>query len=172
MWPTLVPLAKKLSGERGFIHYRCHMDSRADQTLAISKRLSGEMQSLATLLEDQLKRVLGYGSTNRVCLAAGTTRLKKIEFIKAPFCLAARKAHTDYQILEDSLILRARGRKYSSAGIAVYRDFGANKRIEIRIEHERGVALAISMPVRCKRPGYLSTGESTITPAVNRWFLK
>jgi|GEM_PF-653824 len=148
------------------------MDSRAERQFAISQRLQEEMQSLATFLEVQLKRVSFSDSTNRVCLAAGTTRLKKIEFINAPSSPATSGEQTDYQILEDSLILRVRGRKYSSAGIAVYRGLRAYAYIEIQIEHERGAALAITIPVRCKRPGLLSTGESTVKPAANRWFLK
>lgn len=147
------------------------MELRLGRDHAISNGLREEIRSLAIRLEAQMKRISNPDS-GRSCLAAGTTRLKKIEFIQTPLMSTACSAQADYRFLEEGLLLRARGHKYSSAGMAILRHFGAHSCIEIRIEHERGAALTITTPIRRKRPGFLSTGEPSITSTATRWFLK
>ena len=142
------------------------MDLVTDHKLAISNRIRVEMQSLASTLEDQLTKV-----SSRMGIAVGMTRLGKIEFIKAPERSDRSSLRMDCRILEESLLLRVRGHRYSSVAMAAIQATDPNPSIEIRVEHERGAALRIEIPVRCKRPGRLSTGESMVATTTARWFV-
>ena len=147
------------------------MDLETDRTLAISTRIRVEMQSLASRLEDQLKKALSHRSS-RLGIAAGMTRLRKIELINAPKRSDTPSLHMDCRMLEESLLLRVRGHRYSSVAMASIQARDPSPCIEIHIEHEKGVALNIEIPVRHKRPGCLSAGESTVTATTAHWFLR
>ena len=147
------------------------MELVIDQKLAISNRVREEMQSLAIILKDQLTKGSSQGSS-RMGIAAGMTRLRKIEFINTPERSDSSNSRMECRILEDSLLLRVRGRRYSSVAMAAIQARNPSPCIEIHIEHEMGVALNIEIPVRYKRPGCLSTGESTVTKTTARWFLR
>jgi len=146
------------------------MDLETDRARAISTRIRVEMQSLASSLEDQLKKVSSHCSS-RMGIAAGMTRLGKIELINAPKRSDTPSLQIDWRMLEESLLLRVRGRRYSSVAMASIQARDPSPCIEIRIEHEKGGALNIEIPVRYKRPGCLSTGESTVTATTAHWFL-
>ena len=161
----------ELAGGHQQIDYRYDMELVIDQKLAISNRVREEMQSLAIILEDQLTNGSSQGSS-RMGIAAGMTRLRKIEFINTPERSDSSNSRMECRILEDSLLLRVRGRRYSSVAVAAIQARNPSPYIEIRIEHEMGVALNIKIPVRNKRPGCLSTGESTVTKTTARWFLR
>ena len=162
---------KELSGDSRRIDYRWGMDLMPERKLAVSNRVRMEMQSLASSLEFHLKKVSSQGS-RRMRIAAGMTRLRKIEFIKAQERSNNTSLQMDCRKLEDSLLLRVRGRRYSSVAMAYIQATGPSPNIEIRVEHEQGVALKIEIPVRYKRLGCLSTGESTTTATTVRWFLR
>ena len=161
----------ELAGDHQLIDYRYDMELVIDQKLAISNRVREEMQSLAIILEDQLTNGSRQGSS-RMGIAAGMTRLRKIEFINTPERSDSSNSRMECRILEDSLLLRVRGRRYSSVAMAAIQARNPSPCIEIRIEHEMGVALEIEIPVRYKRPGCLSTGESTVTTTTAHWFLR
>ena len=162
---------EKLSGDNQQIEYRCDMDLVTDRKLTISTRIRVEMQSLASSLEDQLKKASSQGS-RPMGIAAGMTRLGKIELINAPVRSYYSSLQMDCRLLEESLLLRVRGRRYSSVAMATIQAKDPSPRIEICIEHEQGVALNIEIPVRYKRPGCFSTGEPTLTATTARWFLR
>ncbi len=147
------------------------MDLVTDRKLAISNRIRVEMQSLASSLEVQLKKSSSQGSSP-MAIAAGMTRLRKIELINVPERSNISSLQMDCRMLEESLLLRVRGLRYSSVAMAAIKATDPSPCIEIRIEHEKGVAINIEIPVRHKRPDYLSTGESTVTATTAHWFLR
>ena len=147
------------------------MNLDTGRKLTISTRIRVEMRSLASSQEDQLKKLSSHCS-RPMGIAAGMTRLGKIERINSPKQSDSPSLQMECRMLEEILLLRVRGRRYSSVAKAAIQARDLNPFIKIRIEHEMGVALYIEIPVRYKRPGCLSTGESTITATTARWFLR
>ena len=147
------------------------MDPLTIHKPTISNRIRLEMQSLSSFLQLQLIEVSKKGFS-RTKVAAGTTRLRKIEFISFPDQSHSPGLPNDCQRLEDSILLRVRGNKYSSVAMAALKGVEHELSIEIHAEHEQGVALKIAIPVRYKRPGYLSIGESSSTETDARWFIE
>ncbi len=148
------------------------MDLCLGRRRALSQHLTEEIRSLSSHLEESLKLDFVHSLDGPIYQAAGTTRLEKIEMIPGPVRSRKKNRLLDYQKLEESLIIRARGNKYTSAGIATFLPSKSGSQIEIRIEHEKGAAFLLTIPVRYKRLGCLSTGEPAVKSTTILWFIK
>lgn len=134
----------------------------------MSRKSDLEIGSLATALIDRFKNLTGTHPTH-LLTAAGTTRLGKIEFVHNP-AWAIGNARS-FQFMEESLLIRIRQKRYSSAGIIDSRITGSESRVRIHIEHQSRYAQVIQIPFRTKRPRSITLGKPVRKETSVRWFV-
>lgn len=125
------------------------------------------MDSLASALIDRFRKLTGTGTT-RFLMAAGTTRLGKIEFVNNPPW--ATKGDTLFRYVEESILMRIRQNRYSTAGIIESRITESESKVRIHIEHQSYYAQAIQIPFRAKRPHSITLGKPLRIDASLRWY--
>lgn len=125
------------------------------------------MGSLAKTLIDRFKISTG-ADNGHILLAAGTTRLGKIEFVPQPNW--AIKDTRTFRYIEEGLLIRIRQNRYSSAGIIESRINDDESKVRIHIEHQSSYAQTIQIPFRSKRPRFVTLGEPNRRDTYPRWF--
>ncbi|MBN11545.1 MAG: hypothetical protein CMI17_00855 [Opitutaceae bacterium] len=133
----------------------------------MSKKSDLEMNLLTEALIFRFKTLIET-YRNHTILAAGTTRLGKIEFINVSnwhSCPICSTLH-----LEESLLIRVRQNRYSSAGIIAKRLTEAESTIQIHLEYQSRCAQAFQIPYREKRPRFIRLGTPIRKEVSPRWF--
>ncbi len=133
----------------------------------MSKKSNLEMDALTRALIDRFRTLTGTESTH-ILMAAGTTRLGKIEFIHNPTW--ATKSARPLPYIEESILIRIRQNRYSSAGIIESHVTESESKVRIHIEHQSRYAQAIQIPFRAKRPRFFTLGKPSRRDASLRWF--
>lgn len=126
-----------------------------------------ELQSLVNALVNYNQTALANRSPIKY-LAAGTTRLGKIEFIKGETDIQIREIR---RTLNESLLIRIRQNKYSSVAALESKTTSVASSLRIHAEHEFKISRCYQIPFRIKRPNTLSIGIQEITPAELLWFI-
>ncbi len=145
----------------------CLFHSCEARTYSMSIKSDLEMNLLAEALISRFKTLIET-YPNHTLLAAGTTRLGKIEFINVPnwhSCPIGSALH-----LEESLLIKIRQDRYSSAGIIAKRLTQAESTIQIHLEYQSRYAQAFRIPYREKRPRLIRLGTPIRKEASPRWF--
>ncbi len=125
------------------------------------------MGSLTRALLDRFRTLTG-SETTHLLMAAGTTRLGKIEFVHDPTW--ATKCARSFRYVEESILMRIRQNRYSSAGIIESQMTESESKVRIHIEHQSRYAQAIQIPFREKRPRSITLGKPSRIEASLRWF--
>ncbi|MBT3481173.1 MAG: hypothetical protein HN457_07090 [Opitutales bacterium] len=141
---------------RSFYQKRLYMPRKATQ----------ELQSLVNALAKRNQNALANESPV-ACLAAGTTRLGKIEFVQTE---TDRQTKQSYRTLHDTLLIRIRQNKYSSVAILETKTANNPSCLRIHAEHEIKISQSYEIPFRTKRPRFISIGIPKTTPAEPLWF--
>ena len=126
-----------------------------------------ELQSLVNALVNYNQTALANRSPIKY-LAAGTTRLGKIEFIKGETDIQIREIR---RTLNESLLIRIRQNKYSSVAALESKTTSEASSLRIHAEHEFKISRCYQIPFRIKRPNTLSIGIQEISPAELLWFI-
>ena len=133
----------------------------------MSKKSDLEMNLLTEALISRFKTLIET-DRNHTLLAAGTTRLGKIEFINVPDWHSCPFCSTIH--LEEGLLIRIRQNRYSSAGILANRLTETESTIQIHLEYQSRYAKALQIPYREKRPRFIRLGTPIRKEASPRWF--
>lgn len=143
---------------------------RSPMVQRLSKRSTAELDALATALVRRLQTSPLPGNS-LLPLAAGTTRLGKIEFLKGPSRLESRPTEGLLGFTETGLLIRIRQQRYTSAGIVESPSTGNASTIQLHLEHQSGYAKSLRIPFRVKRPQFFSVGSGITQTAAPKWFL-
>jgi len=127
---------------------------------------ANELQSLVDALVNHNQTALAKRTPIKY-LAAGTTRLGKIEFIKGETDLQIRELR---RTLSETLLLRIRQNKYSSVAMLESKMVNGASALKIHAEHEFKISRCYHIPFRIKRPKIVSIGIQEITPTALLWF--
>ncbi len=135
----------------------------------LSKRSTAEIDALREALIERF-RSLQSPKRPAALLGAGTTRLGKIEFLTGGSPSLSNLSGRSYRRLEESILIRIRQERYSSAGIIAPRGLCGELEIRIHLEHRTGYALSLEIPYRAKRPQFLSLGRCRAGDVSAKWF--
>jgi len=135
----------------------------------LSKRSTAEMDALAAALVKRIQ-VSPLSGDSMPTLAAGTTRLGKIEFLEGISRLEPSPCERRRGFTEEGLLIRIRQRRYTSAGIIQTSPIGSASIIQLHLEHQSGYAESLRIPFRAKRPRTLSVGKGVTVEAAPKWF--
>lgn len=131
------------------------------------KKSDLEMSFLAKALINRFRNSISLEQSDFL-LAAGTTRLGKVEFIRTPIW---EVGHNDLcQHIEESLLIGVRQKRYSSVGIIKSKFSHSESEIRIHIESNCSYAQAFQIPFRIKRPRYVALGRIIKKETSPRWF--
>ena len=127
-----------------------------------------ELQKLASALAGRIRDSL-QSDAERVPIGAGVTRLGKVEFL---YSSPARTnfEETESLRLEESLLIRIRQRRYSSAARLERSLVVDGSEIRIHAEHRARIARAFRFAFRRKRPKRVTLAELRESPNPIRWY--
>ena len=131
-------------------------------------KAESELQTLAEALAKGVCDAL-QADLPRPPIAAGYTRLGKVEFLYPSIESTGIEDISDHQ-LEESLLIRIRQRRYSSAARLENTRFTHKTEIRIHAEHRAPIARIFLISFRRKRPKRITVAESRETMSANRWF--
>lgn len=134
---------------------------------SMSKKSDLEMNLLAEALVSRFKTLIA-ADRNHTQMAAGTTRLGKVEFISVPNWHSSPIGLMPR--LEESLLIRIRQNRYSSVGIIDRPSNEGESIIRIHLEHQSRYAQAFQIPYRENRPRFIKLGTPIRKEAYPRWF--
>lgn len=130
----------------------------------MSRKANQEIQDLIHQLLRKTCAALESSET-RWPIAAGITRLGKIEFLFIQLETEATKARS-----EESLLIRIRQSRYSSAAMLENETIAKGTEIRIHAEHQSGIATTFRVAYKTKRPKRVTLGQCNTEATTPRWY--